>query len=451
MKKFLKGIKIPVFFLGLILILAMLSNIFRINDMREYQMMKSLCDAQENSLDAVYVGSSSTYTFWQAPIAWEKFGFAIQMLSVPAMPPQSLKYMIAEARKTQPDALYIINLNLFKSTELSAQTLHYTLDYMHFSANKLALTRELCEKAGFSGLDALEYYFPTIRFHSSWNALTSGRFRFTSEGIKGAVHYGTMSKTTDVLAGYQQTEELAELTEEQAEILDDLVGYIRENDVNALFVLVPQSQVDLTALGQFNMLAQTLEAEGFPVLNLTRSAEEIGLDFSTDYYNDLHTNFHGCFKYMDYLCRYLREHYDFTDKRGDPAYADWDEAVETYAGLVGIYTLDVERGPYERDYSLDRPTLTDAAVNGTEVTLTWQPAENAADGGVVYRKVGSGVWTRLAEVGDGVTSYTDSDTAANTQYTYTVIPVRYEDGQAYYGNFDYAGISATTEEADKAT
>ncbi|MBQ9644464.1 MAG: SGNH/GDSL hydrolase family protein, partial [Lachnospiraceae bacterium] len=55
--------------------------------------------------------------------------------------------------------------------------------------------------------------------------------------------------------------------------------------------------------------------------------DEMEIDGLTDYYdNRAHTNALGSEKVTAYLGQYLREHYDLPDRRGDAAYASWDEA-----------------------------------------------------------------------------------------------------------------------------
>ena len=66
------------------------------------------------------------------------------------------------------------------------------------------------------------------------------------------------------------------------------------------------------------------------------------LDLTKDYIEQLHTNIHGSIKISDYICRYLAENYGFTDKRGDPNYASWDEAWDRYSQIIKPYLTEDE-------------------------------------------------------------------------------------------------------------
>ena len=73
-----------------------------------------------------------------------------------------------------------------------------------------------------------------------------------------------------------------------------------------------------------------VEERGYTVLDMREKADEIGLDYTTDYYNRSHTNMHGALKTSKYLTEFLLEKYDFEDKRGNSRYAAWDEAYLKY-------------------------------------------------------------------------------------------------------------------------
>ena len=445
MKKFLRVIRIPAFFLGLIVVLSVVLGPFTVTDTRGYQTFQGFYENEDTPLDAVYIGSSATYAFWQAPFGWEKFGFTVYPLAFPSLSCRSLKYVIEEGRKTQPDALYILNLNTFKHTENTVAQIHYVVDYMPASANKFAMIRELSGAVGMDGLDGLEFYLPFIRFHSGWNELTAERVSMAPEHVLGGVHYASfLNKITDVSAGCVSGEDRGALTQEQERILEDLLQYCRDEQVNCLFVLVPQPGDTSQELSQSKALVDAVAQAGYPVLDLSTSLDQLGLDTRYDFYNGDHVNIHGCVKYMDFLGRYLKENYGFTDKRGDPAYGAWDQALDRYVQIIGPYALDFEHGDCPRDYSLARPGLAGVTAEGGAVTLTWTPTEGA-DGFFVYRRTGAGAWEQVGQTDGGAGSYLDEGVKAGGQYTYTVVPVRWEGDGPVYGNYDYSGLSVSVE------
>lgn len=65
-----------------------------------------------------------------------------------------------------------------------------------------------------------------------------------------------------------------------------------------------------------------------PVLDYnTPGGRDIGFDYATDLADHAHVNTAGAQKISTDLAAYLAEHYGMPDKRGDAAYAAWDEAA----------------------------------------------------------------------------------------------------------------------------
>lgn len=221
---------------GLMIVCLILQNVFRLDDARIKQTVRGFYKEEENSLDAVYVGASNVYAFWQGPIAWNEYGITVYSMSIPSMPVQSIKYMIEECRKTQPEALYIINLNSFKDTDVDVTKLHRLTDYMPLSTNKIEMIDTLCDSANINILDRIEYYMPIIRFHSEWSELTTEDFDFSLDGLKAGVHHKNfLKKTVNVLDNYRKTDQKCDISLQQKVILEDLLTYCKKKINNTSF------------------------------------------------------------------------------------------------------------------------------------------------------------------------------------------------------------------------
>ena len=441
-------IRCAVFLLLLALTIAGVQGVLRNGDNRSFQAQRGFAAEKEGVLDGVFIGASNVHAFFEPPFIWDEYGFACYSYSVDSMDSWAIKYMITEARKTQPDALFIVVLNSFKTTEPTVQSIHRSVDYLPWSANKVRLIGTLSREAGITGLDQLEFYFPIIRFHSRWSELEEWDFSHQVNGMKGSlVYWPYLKNTQDVSKSYNLTTDLEALEEKQAECLEDLLDYCDAEQVRVLFVTVPQAISDQTVLMQYNTIEDRVRERGYDCLDLM-DPELCGIQPDTDYYNKNHTNVHGSLKISDYLADYLNENYGFSDKRGAPGYESWDEAVALYGDVIGPYTLSFERSHAPRNYDLTAPKLSKLKVDGQTITVSWGETEGA-EGYDVYRKAADeydGYWVYVATVEDGL-SLTDYGLFPGTSYTYTVVPYdRAEDGAERYGCFSYAGVSAATEE-----
>ena len=432
-------LKVAIFAVIFILLLNLINPILSYTyDIRNYQMMGGFYEEEENSLDAVYIGSSTCYAFWNPLTSWNEYGIAVYPYSCNAQPFEVAEYMIAETRKNQPDAVYIVNIKMLDDDGIiGIDRLHYMLDAMPFSKEKVELINYLVKSGGYSWGTMLELYFPIIRFHSRWDELTKEDLNVSLDGLKGTSYYDAYLQTSiDASPIYVKSDAQLELSEEALAPVDSLLEYCEENDVKILFVTVPQVRDSEEQVQELNAMAEYISDQGFDVLSLVNEPEEVGLDLTSDLYNERHTNIHGSIKFTRYVSEYLIDNYGFEDKRGEEAYSSWDEAFEEYKEIIEPWVLDIELDGEHRDYDLERPVSMKIVEKTQGACLTWNAVENA-DGYAVYRKCNN-KWELLSHVQEP--TYLDSSCEEGTTYVYTVVPYSEEGGEKYYGNFSYLGM-----------
>ena len=423
---------------------AIPGRIFGNNKAAIYLRTKGFYMEEKGTLDAVFVGASSVHKFWQPAIGWQKSGIAVYNLSFSSLPIMSFSYLITEARKTQPDALYIINLNTFKYKHAadSIENYHLVVDYMPLTLDKIRFINSISKTSGFSLAQQLELLFPFIRFHSRWNKLQSWSYGTKENVYKSSTTTGLFTnKSVDYSDRFMFSDVRVEPSEDTMQVFTDLLDYLDREHVNALFVKVPQVIKEQNQ-GYLNVMTDMLESRGFPCLDLRAEYEAIGLDMRRDFYDPSHTNIRGSYKLTEYMAKYLVAHYHFADKRGQADYADWDKAGKEYDKLIDRWIL-----PFEREKNLwqdlPAPKIKGAKAKGSGIQLTWS-ASKGADGYVIYRKSGKendGHWKLLATVGTQKLSYVDSDLKRNTKYIYVIAPFCDIDGQKAYGNYKIEGVS----------
>lgn len=337
-KKIIKGIAFVLIFL---ICFSAVTTVLEYVSERDSERITGFFEERENSLDAVFLGSSATYAFWCAPIAFAEYGITVYTYSTASQPLYAAKFLIDDALKTQPDALYIVNIsNVSENYEQHLQKL--LIDYP-FSINKLLMTDYLCDMYGLSLSERMEYYFPIIRFHGRWNELTETDFFPEKNEYKCANYYKTfLTSAVDVGSFKYDFEAVKELTETVEKGLNDLLDYCEEKNANVLFYVSPQV-VSKSRAAQQNTMIDIVEKRGFDVLDLRECVDEIALNTKKDYYNKNHTNLHGSIKVTDYIARYLIENYGFEDKRGQEEYSDWTEAASKYYEKISKYLNKTDR------------------------------------------------------------------------------------------------------------
>lgn len=302
-------------------------------DTRDYRRIDGFFKQRDNSLDAVFLGSSATYAFWTPAVAYREHGITVYSLSNAKQEILTAKYLIDDARKSQPDALYIVNL--VSVTEQYNFRIHSVLDGYPNTINKFKMIHYMAELGDYTLGERMEFYFPIIRFHDRWSDLYTFDFKKTEEKYKGSSTYNNfVSNTVDCSGALFDYDERVPVSDQLRDGVNDLLDYCEEENVKVLFVLTPQAVNDKTKRGQQNTLKDIVIERGFDMLDMNELVDEMGLDVKVDYYNRDHTNLHGSIKFTDYFSRYLIENYGFEDKRGNENFADWEKDSNAYYKLV---------------------------------------------------------------------------------------------------------------------
>ena len=436
-----------------------------------------------NTLDVVYVGASNVYSFWQAPLAWDRYGLASHSYSNWSMPPASIRYIIQECRKTQPNALYVVNINNFRDEESTLlKHCHWTTDDMPLSWDKIKLVQALCDQNGYSFDEAVELLFPLIGFHSTWSDLQSEDFAPQYADVGGAATNPNHFVTRDSASTFSTYMEMKASLDDygpfdektfSSNTIDDLIGYCKSEDVSILFVLQPQAITDPIELHHMQLLCDIVEKAGMDFIDLSDPAT-MNLNPNTDFWNPRHTNAHGSIKYTDYLANYIMQHYTIEDRRGDELYSEFDATSKRYKDFLVAHTV--------REFEFDLPEVRDdlrvGDLTATNmhlfVTLSWDHAEEADEYLIYRQKVKKIVspadvedleeyaWKRIAVVSSDESSFIDrelvesvpilslqqgadqqttGDAGKNSievesvEYDYSVIPVIHGESGDIYGTY----------------
>ncbi len=406
-----------------------------------YQPMAGFKAEPKDTIDVVFLGSSTIYDAVETPILWGENGITAWNLATRAQPLEMTPYLLEYASGRQPDALYVIFVNNL-SFEFTEPHIHYTTDYMPFSAAKVKLIRSICKKGGYTFGESLEFLFPMIRYHSRWANLKSEDYEFALDGLKSGIASSTfMTDHKDMSKKFKTVDSVGTLTPELQELWDDLLNYIEAQDLNVLFLTIPRSEGAVENYETINAVNAMLSERGYDTLDLSDYPDETGLDTTCDYFNTKHTNIHGAMKISGFLGDYLQKTYGLEDHRGQSRYESWDEAYEKYTEAIQTSVLDFEAYLDARDASLDVPKVKRVAnEEGGKITFSWTPSEGA-DGYAIYCKDErtDGKWELLDTVERGALQYSESGLELHKKYRYRVVPYRFSEGEYVWGRFDLDG------------
>ena len=295
----------------------------------------------EDTLDAVLIGNSHIYKFWQGAYGWREHGLAALSLSTSDMPAAIMKNMAVEACKTQKPKVVVFDATEFaQASSDDNNKIYLVLRSMRFSRNYLDMIRNYCSYAGISGFDRLPYYFPIIQFHSRWKEIKAGDFvQSYASYLNSCYLKDFMSQTIDEQP-HNATQERAPIGAENERELRVLLEWCREQEFETLFIASPVLLGE-ERLAMINTVGDIISEYGVDFVNYNdpERFESFGFDVDVDFQDPSHTNVNGSWKFTKVFGQYLKDEYGLKDHRGEEAYASWDEQAQKYEEIIQDYFI----------------------------------------------------------------------------------------------------------------
>lgn len=342
------GLRAFIFLVVALLLFLYLNQVFTIGDTdASRQIFEDFYEQEEDSIDVLYMGTSATNRYYNTTLAYHEEGVAAYNLAVMGMPMMFVPTLIDEVEKTQDPSLYIIELrNVLKSkNEVTDAHIRRVTDSMKVSSNKFEAIKTAMDytegaTGELSNIDEglLDYYVPIVKYHGR---LISGDMSISDVTMVSgqiSVQGYVLSKKTLVQKAQKDavlSDERASLAPEMEEALNNTLDACDALDKDVIFVLSPYSVKDGDA-AKLNTAKDMVEARGYTVIDFNEPEifAATGIDRNTDYYNSKHVNYLGAEKYTEYLTKYIKEHYNLPDRRGDSKYALWEKGYEKYCDYV---------------------------------------------------------------------------------------------------------------------
>jgi hypothetical protein len=296
-----------------------------------------------NTLDMVYIGGSACFVFWMPYEAWNQYGFTSYNFACNSLPASNFKASIQEVLKTQDPSLLIIDARSFEYMDRKGLTEVYIrnfADSTNYSWDRLMFLNQYVPTQLNEGEDNnfWNYCFDIAKYHTLWKSL--GQLEWPGETVwkyadnhesqpyKG---YEFITDAYEVISqpDYAQITSQRPFNDQVDSVLTELLDYCSTLDCEILFIVSPYAETE-EQKELYNYLEEQTKLFGYDFIDTNDYIEEIGLDYSTDFYNETHTNALGAKKYTDFLSAYLHENYSLPDHRNDSDYSSWQQGYENW-------------------------------------------------------------------------------------------------------------------------
>lgn len=329
----LKLVKIILFMGILLFLLRSVSYIVRSNGDAKGRFAGFYAE-EKDSIDVLMIGSSTVGTSFCAPYMWDNYGFTSYPLSSNSQRPKAIKYLIEEGLRYQKPSLVVIEMRTFiaDDEEMATDEAHIreVVDNMEYSWHRIETINALADHYD----NKWPFYIDLLKYHSNIGILARPEqwkyYDYCTKSkekgffIKNHVEQFRIEDTPDLY-----TEDRMPIPQNQEEILRDLLKYLKENKLQALFVVSPRAGLE-NYEAMMNYAGDIVEEAGYDFLNLNYKYGEMEFDYRTDMDDGAHTNVWGALKCSDVLGEYINDNYELNRDYSDSVIKDWDESYKYF-------------------------------------------------------------------------------------------------------------------------
>ncbi len=307
----MQGFKRKVAFFGILFMLCFILSEFLVHAANEDIGLlkgKNLSFMQiqkepKNTVDVLFVGDSLAYSGFSPMQMWKDYGIASMVGAQSGQKMQDTYLTIKKAVENQKIKLVVLESNVLYRRQ----------------GNLEGMKSFISQKA--------EQWFPIIQYHDMWKTVLFGK-RYDRQNYKGYLLRSTGYPYT--MGTYMSASEGRKpVSKENRMWLYKIRKLCKEN--RAQFLLVSMPSPKNYSMEKHNALQSYAGKHKMAYLDLNLKTDEIKIDWQTDTRDGGdHLNVWGATKTSRFLGKYLAEHYELQDHRGEKRYASWGTLCKKY-------------------------------------------------------------------------------------------------------------------------
>jgi hypothetical protein len=337
--------KLLCFGLAFLIIFFAISDLFTVKS-EEWSNFRGFYSEERDSLDVVYLGGSVCITSWVPYEAWHDSGITSYALGRSSFMSFAYKPVIKEMLRYQKPQLLIIDARPFVYSYLEGDPdevygtvalinclKSYSVERVPLAEKAYSIYNEKVKSSGEGGNETFaSMLFDIVRYHGNWPefdtsyipSLKSDLPQNYSKGFKAVQAYSKQSLNDNTGVNI-----LTPVNSQAEADLIDLLDYLNDNEINALFVVAPYN-VDSNVKSQFNYISNIIESRGYSFVDFNDLNAEMGIDGSTEFYDENHMTIFGAEKYTAYLTKYLLDNYNLKTDHSSKVESDWNNGYEIW-------------------------------------------------------------------------------------------------------------------------
>ena len=339
MKKNIK--KIIIFLCALVLIGSFIEKSLKKPKNVEWNTMGiENIKSMPNYYDVILSGTSMTLTNINVEELYLKYGIAGMSIGKPEQMVFLSYYELKNVLKYQSPKVVLFDAQaLFYSEDLQKKHIadneeyyvHFTLDDINDLKIKYEAVKQVKELNSSSTY--ADYFWGMFHNHSNWEEITRQNF-------KNEIGKDILLGNKNLLDVLENVDNISYISKDDNTNIKEDIPEINKKYLKKIGDLCKEKNVELVIVRscgsrnwsweQYNAVADLANELEVNYLDLAIEEEEIGFNWKTDTYDGNHHNIKGAKKWTDFVGKYLVENYDFTDKRKDSKYKEYEEQKQVY-------------------------------------------------------------------------------------------------------------------------
>ena len=289
--------------------------------------------AEAGGHDVIFVGDCEVYESFIPAVLWEKYGISSYVRGSAQQLVWQSYHILEETFEYETPKVVVFNVLALKYGVPQSEAFNrMTLDSMKWSEHKVnAIKSSMTEEESF-----LDYVFPILRFHSRITQLESDDFKYifktptvSYSGYlmqKGVVPMESEMEKGRTLRDYT-------LPESSMEYLEKMRLLCEENGSELLLIKSPTNSWAYWWYDEWDeQIREYANSNDVTYYNFIERTDEIGIDYSTDTYDEgVHLNVYGAEKMTDYFGNLLTQHHGLSDvSHTEQEISAWSARVDKY-------------------------------------------------------------------------------------------------------------------------
>lgn len=277
---------------------------------------------EKNSLDVVFIGSSTLRSSINPIDLYKDFGMTSYVIATSSQRPSAILYFLKEAQKFQKDAVYVLDINLIRHdfevwNEQNEGSLRHITDGLKYSYNRALCINDIVPQK------KVEYLFDIVKYHDNIKTqLNWEDWNFERNNPWKGFNMLTTAVYLESTYGYNEEEGF--LPGYGEEILKKLLEYCKKEKVKVEFVITLNPSIDYQTC---HYIKKVIESNGFPCFIFNDYQDIMSIDYSSDFYDAVHPNVLGARKCTSLYGKYLVDKYEFKEKKDNELIKKWNDDI----------------------------------------------------------------------------------------------------------------------------